>query len=74
MHGGDDDFELLKAKLIGEFFMRVMRGGGDLTFLTLSRFYGVHIWILPAALFSLIGVHLYLVIRNGISWVPKRGE
>jgi quinol-cytochrome oxidoreductase complex cytochrome b subunit len=60
--------------LIGEFFMRVMRGGDDLTFLTLSRFYGVHIWFLPAALFGLIGVHLYLVIRNGISWVPKRGE
>ncbi len=60
--------------LIGEFLMRVMRGGDDLTFLTLSRFYGVHIWFLPAALFSLIGVHLYLVVRNGISWVPKRGE
>ncbi len=60
--------------LIGEFLMRVVRGGDDLTFLTLSRFYGVHIWFLPAALFSLIGVHLYLVIRNGISWVPKRGE
>jgi quinol-cytochrome oxidoreductase complex cytochrome b subunit len=60
--------------LIGEFFMHVMRGGDDLTFLTLSRFYGVHIWFLPAALFGLIGVHLYLVIRNGISWVPKRGE
>jgi quinol-cytochrome oxidoreductase complex cytochrome b subunit len=60
--------------LIGEFFMRVMRGGDGLTFLTLSRFYGVHIWFLPAALFGLVGVHLYLVIRNGISWVPKRGE
>jgi quinol-cytochrome oxidoreductase complex cytochrome b subunit len=60
--------------LIGEFLMRVVRGGDDLTFLTLSRFYGVHIWFLPAALFSLIGVHLYLVVRNGISWVPKRGE
>jgi quinol-cytochrome oxidoreductase complex cytochrome b subunit len=60
--------------LMGEFLMRVLRGGDDLTFLTLSRFYGVHIWFLPAALFSLIGVHLYLVVRNGISWVPKRGE
>jgi quinol-cytochrome oxidoreductase complex cytochrome b subunit len=60
--------------LIGEFLMQVLRGGEDLTFLTLSRFYGVHIWFLPAALFALIGVHLYLVIRNGISWVPKRGE
>ena len=60
--------------VIGDFFMRVMRGGDDLTFLTLSRFYGVHIWFLPAALFGLIGAHVYLVVRNGISWVPKRGE
>ncbi len=65
---------LATVPLIGDFLMRVMRGGDDLTFLTLSRFYGVHIWFLPAALFSLIGVHLYLVVRNGISWVPKRGE
>ena len=60
--------------LIGDFLVRVMRGGDDLTFLTLSRFYGVHIWFLPASLFALIGIHLYLVVRNGISWVPKRGE
>ena len=60
--------------LVGELLLRVMRGGENLTILTLSRFYGVHIWFLPAALFSLIGIHLYLVIRNGISWVPKRGE
>jgi ubiquinol-cytochrome c reductase cytochrome b subunit len=65
---------LATVPLIGDFLMRVMRGGDDLTFLTLSRFYGVHIWFLPAALFTLIGVHLYLVVRNGISWVPKRGE
>lgn len=65
---------LATVPLIGDFLMRVMRGGDDLTFLTLSRFYGVHIWFLPAALFSLIGVHLYLIVRNGISWVPKRGE
>lgn len=60
--------------LIGDFLVRVMRGGDNLTFLTLSRFYGVHIWFLPASLFALIGIHLYLVVRNGISWVPKRGE
>jgi len=65
---------LATVPLIGDFLMRVMRGGGDLSFLTLSRFYGVHIWFLPASLFALIGVHLYLVVRNGISWVPKRGE
>ena len=60
--------------VVGEWLLRVMRAGDDLTILTLSRFYGVHIWFLPAALFTLIGIHLYLVVRNGISNVPKRGE
>ncbi len=60
--------------VVGEWLLRVMRAGDDLTILTLSRFYGVHIWFLPAALFTVIGIHLYLVVRNGISNVPKRGE
>ena len=60
--------------VVGDFFVRVLRAGDSLTFLTLSRFFGAHIWILPAILFSMIGVHLYLVIRNGISYVPRRDE
>ena len=60
--------------LVGEFLMRVLRGGADLSFLTLSRFFGAHIWVLPALLFGTIAVHLYLVIRNGISYVPRRDE
>lgn len=60
--------------VVGEFLLRVLRAGDDLTFLTLSRFFAAHIWILPATLFSVIGVHLYLVIRNGISYVPRRDE
>jgi quinol-cytochrome oxidoreductase complex cytochrome b subunit len=60
--------------LVGDFFLRVMRGGDELTILTLTRFYGVHIWFLPASLFGFIGAHLYLVVRNGISHMPKRDE
>jgi quinol-cytochrome oxidoreductase complex cytochrome b subunit len=60
--------------LVGDFLLRVLRGGEDLTLVTLSRFFGVHIWFLPAALFGIIGIHLYLVIRNGISYVPRRDE
>jgi quinol-cytochrome oxidoreductase complex cytochrome b subunit len=40
----------------------------------LARFYGTHIWILPASLATLVAVHLYLVIRIGISAVPSRKE
>lgn len=60
--------------VVGDFLMRVVRGGEDISFLTLSRFFGVHIWVLPAVLFSVIGIHLYLIIRNGISHVPRRDE
>jgi quinol-cytochrome oxidoreductase complex cytochrome b subunit len=60
--------------LVGDFLLKILRGGDDLTITTLSRFFGVHIWFLPAALFGIIGIHLYLVIRNGISYVPKRDE
>jgi len=62
------------APLVGDWILRVMRGGDELSAVTLARFFGAHVWMLPAALLSLVLVHLYLVIRNGISAVPRRGE
>lgn len=62
------------APVVGDSLLRILRGGEDLTAVTLTRFFGVHVWVLPAALLTLIAVHLYLVIRNGISAVPKRKE
>ena len=59
---------------VGEFVLKVMRGGPDLSALTLTRFFSAHIWMLPAALAGLIGVHMYLIIRLGISNVPKEDE
>jgi quinol-cytochrome oxidoreductase complex cytochrome b subunit len=62
------------APVIGDSTLRIMRGGADLSAVTLARFYGVHVWVLPAALMILLGIHLYLVISIGISAVPKRNE
>jgi ubiquinol-cytochrome c reductase cytochrome b subunit len=59
---------------VGNFILRVLRGGNDLSAVTLTRFFAVHIWFLPAIIVAIIGVHLYLVIRLGISAVPKEGE
>lgn len=59
---------------VGNAILRIMRGGSELTAITLARFFGVHVWFLPATLLILIGIHLYLVIRIGISSVPKREE
>ncbi len=60
--------------VIGESILRIMRGGSELTAITLARFFGVHVWFLPAALLVILGVHLFLVIRNGISSVPKKEQ
>jgi quinol-cytochrome oxidoreductase complex cytochrome b subunit len=57
--------------VIGEFILRVLRGGTDLSAVTLARFFAVHIWFLPVIIIALIGVHMYLVIRLGISSMPK---
>jgi len=59
---------------IGNFINMVLRGGSDLSAVTLARFFSVHIWWFPALLAVLIGVHLYMVIRLGISSVPKEED
>lgn len=60
--------------LVGDTLRAVMLGGEEISGLTLTRFYGAHVWVLPSLLLLLVGIHLYLVIRNGITSVPKRGE
>ena len=62
------------APFIGEFIMRILRGGSELSAVTLARFFSVHIWFLPAIILLLIGTHLYLVIRIGISAVPRKED
>ncbi len=58
----------------GDFILRALRGGTDLSAVTLTRFFAAHVWMLPLVIIVVIGVHLYLVIRNGISAVPKDDE
>ncbi len=60
--------------LIGDYLLRILRGGEDLSAVTLARFFGTHVWVLPATLMLLLGIHLYLVIRIGISAVPKKED
>jgi cytochrome b6 len=55
---------------IGHLLSRIMRGGSDVTGATLSRFYGLHIAILPAITTIFLGIHLVLVQRHGMSVPP----
>ncbi len=58
----------------GDFILKVLRGGTDLSALTLQRFFSAHIWMLPAALGGLIGLHIFLVVKHGESHWPTKED
>jgi len=56
--------------LIGPFVRRLLRGGDDVTGATLTRFYGIHVAVLPAIVTMVLGLHLFLVQKHGMSSPP----
>jgi len=55
---------------VGDFAVKMSRGGQNVSGATLGRFFALHVGILPALLVSLLGLHLFLVRRIGISAPP----
>jgi quinol-cytochrome oxidoreductase complex cytochrome b subunit len=55
---------------IGPFLASFLRGGAEIGPDTLARFYALHMLAIPGALIALIGLHLYLVVRLGVSPNP----
>ena len=63
-----------RIPFIGNFIMQIVIAGETVGGNTLTRFYATHVFLLPALMFAMIGLHLYLLIRHGISEVPVAGE
>ena len=59
---------------VGEFLVRFIRGGPEVTGATLTRLFGMHVAILPMIATVLIGLHLWLVQAHGMSVPPKAEE
>ena len=55
----------------GPFLLRFLRGGDEVTGATLTRLFGFHVAVLPAIATVLLGFHLYLVQRHGMSSPPS---
>ena len=55
---------------VGPFLANIMKAGAEIDGNTLSRFYSIHMLVLPLAIAGLILLHLYLVIRLGVSNPP----
>jgi len=56
--------------IVGPFLSDFLRAGPDFGATTLSRFYAIHMLLIPGALIALIGAHLYLVAKLGTTAPP----
>jgi ubiquinol-cytochrome c reductase cytochrome b subunit len=63
-----------RVPVLGNILAQVLIAGQTVGGATLTRFYATHVFLFPALMFGLIGMHLYLVIHHGISEPPGRGD
>jgi quinol---cytochrome c reductase cytochrome b subunit, bacillus type len=56
--------------LVGPYLGDFLRAGPEFGATTLSRFYAIHMLLIPGAIFALIGAHLYLVTKLGTTAPP----
>src|SRR5713101_7729362 len=63
-----------RAPVIGSALVHVLLGGPIIAGRTLSRFFAVHVFLVPGILIGLVGLHLWLVLRLGINEWPMPGR
>ena len=62
---------------LGPYLSDFLRGGAEFGATTLSRFYAIHMMLVPGAIAALIGAHLYLVTKLGTTappWLKAEGD
>jgi ubiquinol-cytochrome c reductase cytochrome b subunit len=63
--------QVSRVPVIGTWLTQLVVAGQTVGGATLTRFYATHVFLLPALMFGLVGIHLYLVARHGVSEPPK---
>ncbi|HEV3082448.1 MAG TPA: cytochrome b N-terminal domain-containing protein [Gemmataceae bacterium] len=63
-----------RVPIIGPWIVRVMYGGPVIGGDALSRFFALHVFIIPGALLVFLAAHLWLVLKRGVSAPPVPGQ
>lgn len=63
-----------RVPFIGGWLVNLMLGGPIIAGDTLSRFFALHVFVIPGILIGLVGLHLLMVLKLGINEWPMPGR
>jgi len=63
-----------RMPFIGTALVHSMLGGPIIAGETLSRFFAIHVFIIPGALIAFVGLHLLMVLKLGVNEWPMPGR
>jgi len=63
-----------RVPVLGPWIVRLLLGGPIIAGATLSRFFALHVFVIPGLLIALVGLHLLMVLKLGINDWPMPGR
>lgn len=60
-----------EVPVVGVWLQQFVRGGADMGTLTVSRFFVAHVFLLPAAIFAFIAIHVFFFRKAGAAGPPS---
>lgn len=63
-----------RVPVFGAALVKLMLGGPIIAGETLSRFFAIHVFIIPGALIGFVGLHLLMVLKLGVNEWPAPGR
>jgi ubiquinol-cytochrome c reductase cytochrome b subunit len=63
-----------RVPVLGPWIVKLLLGGPIIAGATLSRFFALHVFVIPGSLIAFVGLHLLLVLNLGINEWPMPGR
>jgi len=63
-----------RIPIVGPWMVHLLLGGPIIAGATLSRFFALHVFVIPGMLIAFVGLHLLMVLKLGINEWPMPGR
>ncbi len=63
-----------RVPVLGPALVKLLLGGPIIAGATLSRFFALHVFVIPGLLFAFVGLHVLMVLKLGVNEWPMPGR